>query len=259
LDYSGIYSGHADEAGLCDYALRIDNQRFKDSYKPIRIFLVHGEDKPRAKMRRELQKYADAAAPGTCRRLDDIIIPDARSGWYDLTTSTWEVLPSGEPSWTESLKLLAEASDLQESITEAWFKYKSLAGEPVRQAEYLRRIDVLLDNLEQWRHRFRRLTQKALESGDSSAEPDDDAYDRQEVYLDTTSSHILTAAAQLLGLGGKITRAQSRMAWTSLCREVHPDSKPNATAEEKAKFTARMQEINAAQETLLAEFKKLSA
>jgi hypothetical protein len=259
LDYSGIYSGHADEAGLCDYALKIDDQRDKDRYKPIRIFLVHGEDKPRAKIRRELQKYADEATPGTCRRLDGIILPDARSGWYDLAEGKWEAPLSDEPSWPESLKLLAEASDLQESITEAWFKYKSLAGEPVRQAEYLRRIDVLLDNLEQWRHRFRKLTQKALESEASSAEPEDESYDRQEVYLDTSSSHILTAAAQLLGLGGKITRAQSRMAWTSLCREVHPDSKPNATAEEKAKFTARMQEINAAQETLLAEFKKLSA
>ena len=259
LDYSGIYSGHADEAGLCDYALRIDNQRFKDSYKPIRIFLVHGEDKPRAKMRRELQKYADAAAPGTCRRLNDIIIPDARSGWYDLTTSTWEVLPSGEPSWPESLKLLAEASDLQESITEYWFKYKSLTGEPVRQAEYLRRIDVLLDNLEQWRLRFRRLTQKALESEGTSADPEDESYDRQEVYLDTTSSSDLASAARLLGLSGKITRAQSRMAWTSLCREVHPDSKPNASIDEKAQLTARMQEINAAQETLLAEFKRITS
>lgn len=259
LDYSGIYSGHADEAGLCDYALKIDNQRYKDRYKPIRIFLVHGEDKPRGKMRRELQKYADEAAPGTCRPLAGIILPDARSGWYDLATANWETPASDEPSWSESLKLLAEASDLQESITEAWFKYKSLAGEPVRQAEYLRRIDVLLDNLEQWRLRFRRLTQKALESGDSSAEPDDESYDRQEVYLDTSASCALADAAQLLGLTGKITRAQSRLAWTSLCREVHPDSKPKASTEEKAKLTARMQEINAAQETLLAEFKRLAS
>ncbi len=259
LDYSGIYSGHADEAGLCDYALKIDNQSYKDRYKPIRIFLVHGEDKPRGKMRRELQRYADEAAPGTCRRLDGIILPDARSGWYDLMTAKWESPPSDEPSWSESLKLLAEASDLQESITGAWFKFKSLAGEPVRQAEYLRRIDVLLDNLEQWRLRFRRLTQKALESGDSFAEPDDESYDRQEVYLDTSTSRTLADAAQLLGLSGKVTRAQSRLAWTSLCREVHPDSKPNATAQEKAKLTERMQEINAAQETLLAEFKRLAS
>lgn len=259
LDYSGIYSGHADEAGLCDYALKIDNQSYKDRYKPIRIFLVHGEDKPRGKMRRELQRYADEAAPGTCRRLDGIILPDARSGWYDLMTAKWESPPSDEPSWSESLKLLAEASDLQESITGAWFKFKSLAGEPVRQAEYLRRIDVLLDNLEQWRLRFRRLTQKALESGDSSTEPDDESYDRQEVYLDTTATRTLADAAQLLGLSGKVTRAQSRLAWTSLCREVHPDSKPNATAQEKAKLTERMQEINAAQETLLAEFKRLAS
>jgi metallo-beta-lactamase family protein len=259
LDYAGLYSGHADVAGLCNYALHIDSPGFKDKYKPLSIFLVHGDDMPRGKLRRELQKYADTAAVGTCRPLRDIIIPGAASGWYDLASAKWESPQSDEPSWSESLKLLAEAGDLQESIMEAWFKYKSLAGEPVRQAEYLRRIDVLLDNLEQWRHRFRRLTQKALESEASSAEPEDESYDRQEVYLDTSSSRILTAAAQLLGLGGKITRAQSRMAWTSLCREVHPDSKPNATAEEKAKFTARMQEINAAQETLLAEFKKLSA
>jgi len=259
LDYSGVYSGHADEAGLCDYALKIDNMRLKDRYKPIRIFLVHGEDKPRGMIRRALQKYADEAAPGTSRRLQGIIVPDARSGWYDLATSNWETIPSNEPAWSESLKLLAEASDLQESVMEAWFKYKTLADEPLRQAEYLRRIDVLLDNLEQWRHRFRRLTQKALESADSSGEPEDDSYDCQEVYLDTSSSPLLAAAAQLLGLSGRITRAQSRVAWTSLCREAHPDLKPNTTAEEKAKLTLRMQEINAAQETLLAEFKKLSS
>ena len=100
---------------------------------------------------------------------------------------------------------------------------------------------------------------KALESEGSSAETANETYDRQEVYLDTSSSLILAAAARLLGLSGKITRAQSRMAWTSLCREAHPDLKPNATAEEKAKLTARMQEINAAQETLLAEFKKRSS
>ena len=76
---------------------------------------------------------------------------------------------------------------------------------------------------------------------------------------DRTSSSGLASAAKLLGLSGKITRAQSRMAWTSLCREVHPDSKPNASIDEKAQLTARMQEINAAQETLLVEFKKLSA
>lgn len=259
LDYSGIYSGHADEAGLCDYALRIDNQRYKDRYKPIRIFLVHGEDMPRGKLRRELQRYADEAAPGTARRLESIILPDARSGWYDLTKASWVTPPSDEPSWSESLKLLAEASDLQESITEAWFKYKGLAGEPVRQAEFLRRIDVLLDNLEQWRLRFRRLTQKSLESGDASVEQAEESYDQQEIYLDTSASPALAAAAKLLGLSGKITRAQSRMAWTALCREVHPDSKPNATAEEKARLTERMQGINAAQEALLTEFKRLAS
>lgn len=260
LDYSGIYSGHADEAGLCDYALKIDNLRYKDRYKPLRIFLVHGEDKPRGKVRRELQRYADTAAPGTCRRLEGIILPDARSGWYDLAQAKWETPPSGEPSWSESLKLMAEASDLQESITEAWFRYKALAGEPVRQAEYLRRIDVLLDNLEQWRLRFRRLTQKGLASESSPAEEQaDESYDRQEVYLDVSASASLSAAAAVLGLSGRITRAQSRLAWTTLCREAHPDSKPHATPAEKAELTARMQEINAAQEEILAEFKRLSS
>jgi hypothetical protein len=155
---------------------------------------------------------------------------------------------------------MAEASDLQESITEAWFRYKALACEPVRQAEYLRRIDVLLDNLEQWRLRFRRLTQKALASESSPAEEQaDESYDRQEVYLDVSASASLSAAAAMLGLSGRITRAQSRLAWTTLCREAHPDSKPHATPAEKAELTARMQEINAAQEEILAEFKRLSS
>ena len=259
LDYAGLFSGHADEAGLCDYALRIDNPRFKDKYKPMSIFLVHGDDMPRGKLRRELQKYADTAAAGTCRPLKDIIIPGAGSGWYHLAHAKWETPPTGEPSWAETLRLLAEASDLQESITDAWFRYKGLKEEPVRQAEYLRRIDVLLDNLEHWRLRLRRLTQKALDSENSpSEEPQEETYDRQEVYLDVSASASLSAAAKLLGLSGKITRAQSRAAWTSLCKEVHPDSKPNATAEEKAKLTARMQEVNSAHESILAEFGRMA-
>jgi hypothetical protein len=260
LDYAGLFSGHADEAGLCKYALHIDSPRFKDKYNPLSIFLVHGDDMPRGKLRREIQKYADTADGGTCRPLRDIVIPGAASGWYDLAAGKWDSLPSNEPSWPESLKLLAEASDLQESITEAWFRYKALAGEPVRQAEYLRRIDVLLDNLEQWRLRFRRLTQKALDSESSPGEEQaDESYDRQEVYLDVSASASLSAAAAVLGLSGRITRAQARLAWTTLCRESHPDSKPHATPAEKALLTARMQEINAAQEEVLAEFRRLSS
>lgn len=137
---------------------------------------------------------------------------------------------------------------------EAWFKYKALADEPLRQAEYLRRIDVLLDNLEQWRLRFRRLSQKAIETEEVSDDPVDDSYDNQEVYLEVSSSPELSAKAKVLGLSGKITRAQARVAWTSLCRELHPDLKPDATADEKALLTKRMQEVNTAYAELLAEF-----
>jgi curved DNA-binding protein CbpA len=47
------------------------------------------------------------------------------------------------------------------------------------------------------------------------------------------------------------------LAWTTSCREAHPDSKPNASPEEKAKLTESMQRINAAYEAILAEFKRL--
>ncbi len=257
LDYAGLYSGHADEAGLCDFALRIDNPAFAGKFRPLKVFLVHGDDLPRGRLRRALRMHADTAAPGTSRKLDDIIIPAPGSGWYDLLKGQWDPIESKDPAWSESLKLLAEASDLQESIAVAWFKYKSLVDEPVRAAEYLRRIDVLLDNLEQWRLRFRRLTQKALASEDAADDPIDDAYDRQEIYMDLGVSPALLPMAKILGLSGKITRAQARLAWATSCREAHPDSKPNASPEEKAKFTESMQRINAAYEAILAEFKRL--
>ena len=87
----------------------------------------------------------------------------------------------------------------------------------------------------------------------------DDGYDRQEVYMDLGASPTLLPMAKVLGLTGKITRAQVRLAWTSSCREAHPDSKPNASREEKAKLTESMQRINAAYEAILAEFKRLGS
>jgi metallo-beta-lactamase family protein len=257
LDFSGLYSGHADDAGLCDFALKVDNHVPVSKFKPIRVFLVHGEDRARGKLRFALRNYADSAQKGTSRMLEDVIIPNPGSGWYDLSKGQWEPVENSEPTWSESLKLLAEASDLQESISQAWFKYKSLDGSQVRQAEYLRRIDALLDNLEEWRSRFRRLTEKAIETGDPVGPVEQEGYDRAELYLDVDDGIELKSAASKLGLAGKVTRAQARIAWKELSREVHPDMHPNAGSDEKASLTSKMQELNEAHAILLRAFSAL--
>lgn len=255
LDYSGVYSGHADENGLCEYTLRIDNERLK--YKPISVFLVHGDDVSRGKLRRKLQNYADTEITGKRRQLKDIIIPTPKSGWYNLAQGKWDEVLNNQPTWQESLKLLAEASDLQESISSAWYRFKSFEGEPVKQTEYLRRIDILLDNLEQWRMRFRKLTQRDIGHEDLEKESPEESYDNHVVYLDVSSTTELRNYANVIGISGKITRTQLRLAWKDACTKFHPDLHPTASEEEKKNLTSKMQKINESYSKILTAFQLL--
>jgi Cft2 family RNA processing exonuclease len=259
VDLSDIYSGHADELGLCEYALGIDMPSRSPEYKPIHIILVHGEDKARAMVRRSLQKYAeDNKHEGKSRELKDILTPTVGSGWYDLEKADWDSLDSNEPSWQESLKLLAEADDLQDQLAKAWYHFKSCDGQPFRQTEYIRRLEGLLDNLEEWRRRFRELREKALHSKETKAEPSAQDYDKVEIYLDCASPEIADAA-NILGLTGRVTRAQARLAYMELTKANHPDSKPDADEGQKASLTQKMQEINNAyRSVLMAAFAKLN-
>lgn len=258
VDLSGIYSGHADETGLCEYALGIDMPAKRSHYKPMRIVLVHGDDKARAMVRQALHRYeAEGRPEGRSREIAGILTPTVGSGWYDLERADWEPTESKEPSWQESLKLLAEAADLQDRVAQAWYGYKSSTDDIARQTDCIRRLDGLLDNLEEWRRRFAELRDKALQSAESESGPSAEDYDKEEIYLDCSAPE-LASAASILGLSGRITRAQARFAWTSAARANHPDSKPDATNEQRADLTRRMQEINHAyQSVLMAAFSRL--
>jgi metallo-beta-lactamase family protein len=258
VDLSDIYSGHADERGLCEYALMIDVPQRRSDYKPVRVILVHGEDKARAKLREALQGYGkEREIVGLTRTLEEVLTPTVSSGWYNLETASWESVVSNEPSWQQSLKLLAEASDLHEQIAKAWYSFKAFEGDMARQLEYIRKLEVTLDNLEEWRRRFAELRDHALGTADMVADPSSEDYDKSEIYLDSEDPEI-AAAALLFGLKGKFTRAQARMAWADAVKTQHPDSNPNATDSEKAQMTERMCAINHAyQSVLLAAFSRL--
>jgi metallo-beta-lactamase family protein len=257
IDYSAIYSGHADESCLCDYALRIDNPKYKDKYKPLNIFLVHGDDKPRAKLRSALMKYAESSQVGTSRVLNKVFTPTLGSSWFDLESSTWSENESNDPTWAECHKLLSEASDLQDEIALNWYNYKNSSDNILKQGEYLRKIDTLLDNLEEWRSRFRILTQKSLGTETNESAFNEESYDKREVYLDISSRTELIKASEVLKISGKVTRAQVRIAWTQLCREFHPDSMQNKSENEKSVAHENMIKINEAYALINKAFQNL--
>ena len=258
IDCSAIYSGHADESCLCDYALRIDNPKYKDRYKPLNIFLVHGDDKPRAKLRSALMKYAENHKFGTSRVLNKVYTPTLGSSWFDLEKSTWSENESNEPSWAECHKLLSEASDLQDEIALNWYNYKNSSDNILKQSEYLRKIDTLLDNLEEWRSRFKILTHKSLDTGTNESASNEESYDKREVYLDISSRNELIKAGEVLKINGKVTRVQVRIAWTQLCREFHPDSMQNKSENDKSDAHENMIKINDAYATFNKAFQNLN-
>jgi metallo-beta-lactamase family protein len=90
VDFSGYYSGHADEESLIDFLLTKDKPKIP--YQPLRrIFLTHGEDQAREALKCRL--LAEQAKRGH-RSVAAVELPRPLDGWFDLLKDEW----SGEIS-----------------------------------------------------------------------------------------------------------------------------------------------------------------
>lgn len=91
-DLSSYYSGHADEAGLVDFILRKDTPK---PTSPLRIFLNHGDRRARTALKQRLEEVAKDSS-GSHRSLEEVFLPEAKDGWFNLVTDKWE--QSGVPA-----------------------------------------------------------------------------------------------------------------------------------------------------------------
>lgn len=82
----GLYSAHADQAGLVRYCLKKD--RDDRPYFPATVVLVHGDEESRDQLREALQKW-DATNKDESRGLKEIFTPSLGTGWYDCKTRTF--------------------------------------------------------------------------------------------------------------------------------------------------------------------------
>jgi metallo-beta-lactamase family protein len=82
----GLYSAHADQAGLVRYCLKKD--RDDRPYLPVTAILVHGDEESRDQLRETLQKW-DATNKEASRGLKEIFTPPMGAGWYDCKTRTF--------------------------------------------------------------------------------------------------------------------------------------------------------------------------
>ncbi len=82
----GLYSAHADQAGLVRYCLKKD--RDDRPYLPVTAILVHGDEESRDQLREALQKW-DLANKKDSRGLKEIFTPSMGTGWYDCKTRSF--------------------------------------------------------------------------------------------------------------------------------------------------------------------------
>jgi hypothetical protein len=117
-DLSEYYSGHTDESGLTEFALRRDTE--KDT-PPVAIVLNHGDRVAREALKMRLEQVAtEGGEAGRYRRLKQVYLPNWEDGWFDLATGDWET-PSPPPTDVEDRLrqvecALAEVLANQESI-----------------------------------------------------------------------------------------------------------------------------------------------
>lgn len=106
-DLSAYYSGHADEAGLVDFILRRDTDK---PSPPITVFLNHGDQRARAALKERLFQTAQSAE-GVWRRLDEIYLPEASQGWFDLLTGQWDAPESSSAELNARIDALERKVD----------------------------------------------------------------------------------------------------------------------------------------------------
>jgi Cft2 family RNA processing exonuclease len=83
---SPYYSGHADESGLVDFILRRDTNK---PTPPLRVFLNHGDRRSRTALKEWLEGMAKAG-DGAWRKLEEVFLPEAKDGWFDLVAGRWD-------------------------------------------------------------------------------------------------------------------------------------------------------------------------
>ncbi len=81
-DMRGYYSGHADLNGLCDFVLNVTkSDRIEARTKPARVFLNHGGDGARVKLKREIE---GRAGKNGAREVSSVELADGDGRWFDL-------------------------------------------------------------------------------------------------------------------------------------------------------------------------------
>ena len=244
VDLSSVYSGHADEARLVDYALSInDSGALARNYNPVTVFLVHGDNRSRGKLRLALEQAAKRGSEGRPRReLKKVVIPSPSSGWYNIEANDWEPVKDRNPSWDECRRLLSEAEEIQSRLS-------SLLQDAVSsQAGHA--VDKALDDAEIWRRRFQEILRERLGDNDGMAGATA-SYLSDGMELDLALRPDLADAATALGIAGKINRSLVMSAFRARIKLVHPDRHPDADSAKRAEYLASAQALNAAYERII--------
>lgn len=237
VDLSSIYSGHADEARLVDYALSINDGDGR-TYNPVTVFLVHGDNRSRGRLRLALERaHKEGMGGRPMRKLEKVVIPTHSSGWYSIADNDWEPVAERHPSWDECRRLLSEAEDIQSRLANLLEDTNSDEPRPAVQSA--------LDDAEIWRRRFQEILRERLGDADGFAGATA-SYLSEGMELDLALRPDLGDAAKTLGLAGKISRTNVMAAFRARIKLVHPDRHPEADAGKRAELLAAAQALNAA-------------
>jgi hypothetical protein len=106
-DLCPYYSGHADESGLVNFILRKDTNK---PTPPLRVFLNHGDRRARTSLKERLERTAKAG-DGAWRKLEEVFLPEAKDGWFDLVAGKWERADASVAELTDRLGELEQKLD----------------------------------------------------------------------------------------------------------------------------------------------------
>jgi Cft2 family RNA processing exonuclease len=122
----GLYSAHADQAGLVRYCLKKD--RDDRPYLPATVILVHGDEESRDQLREALQKW-DATNKAESRGIREIFTPSMGTGWYDCKTRSF--VQDSAPEDTEKLAELTIRHAMLKTAVERYLE-GDLSAEQIR-------------------------------------------------------------------------------------------------------------------------------
>lgn len=91
IDLSPYYSGHADVNGILDFIIYKDELKFEGTLPTATIFLNHGDDKARSALKERIVALEGSAS--NIRPIENVYLPDERSGWFNLTQGRWSEPP----------------------------------------------------------------------------------------------------------------------------------------------------------------------